>query len=473
MRLQVARALQLRAVANEADTDEARRGKLAEAIRTLEAILTEKPRGTCTAEAGILLARLHAAAGNLDDARRALRYVSSYLSDLDKHELSAVEAQPFRAAAETLLRTLKPDLSRAQQAFESAEKLRRAGKFREASRAYADVIRQFSHTDFAPRSELHQGDCLSGAGRWPQAVQHWREFISFKPSGPWRGQAYLRLADRCLEQELDLVEFEKYVSMGANALAAGLKDRHSQPSWQTAAHAIRLREAIIDVAKGSPPGEALTRCLALAAPGRRERLGVAAAAARSGLDLLPPEMRKDDKGNTLVGGKVLLALSAGTVYYFAGELDRSDEFLRKVVHGHAGRATRAQVAYATFGVARCLEAVGKAAMATLAYESSLRSFPPGSWHDETLFRAAMLIGRAAQAQQAEGRMPDAKLAADALLYWQRLVREHPTSILRGPAAYHVGMLLADAGQWELACESLSRFAEDRPVHPRPRSALGA
>src|SRR5690606_14572629 len=82
---------------------------------------------------------------------------------------------------------------------------------------------------------------------------------------------------------------------------------------------------------------------------------------------------------------------------------------------------------------------------------SVRAYPEGSWHDETLYRIATLIESQAQAQfggDEEARDPKRmaslqKARAQALPHWQQLIERYPESPRVEQAHYHAGVLLSE------------------------------
>jgi len=201
-----------------------------QAIDTLEPLLKAGRWNLVEAEAALDLSRLYVQANRFDDAKKTLDYIVAYLGvkkNLIVLEIPPGLEKPYIAAAKAAIAHLKYDKNIGLAEFEAAEKLRKAGKFADAARAYQAVIavvKNFPESDYGPRSDLHVGDCLMGLGQTARAIEHWKKFIAPAPAGPWRGQAYIGIIDYCLEEQLDLPEAGKYADIARNSLPAALAD---------------------------------------------------------------------------------------------------------------------------------------------------------------------------------------------------------------------------------------------------------
>ncbi|MCY2932519.1 MAG: tetratricopeptide repeat protein, partial [Planctomycetota bacterium] len=202
--------------------------KLKLAIDALEAVVKASQPNPAAAEAGIDLARLYCKARRPDDAKAALQAVIAMMSGKDnitRMEIPEALAKVYVNAAKAAMKDIKYDVNDGLAEFEAAEKLRKAEKFADAMKAYQSVAQNFPQSDYAPRSELHIGDCLLGLNQPAAAMAHWKKFIAPAPAGPWRGQAYVSIIDYCLEEQLDLPEAGKYADLARNSLPSALADR--------------------------------------------------------------------------------------------------------------------------------------------------------------------------------------------------------------------------------------------------------
>lgn len=108
------------------------------------------------------------------------------------------------------------------------------------------------------------------------------------------------------------------------------------------------------------------------------------------------------------GDKPAMALSIGVAYLAAGQCHRANTVF-DLVGGASARpadkannlppiparpsmpgATQAQLAFAHFGKGAYLQSQGVVAPATEPFTASIKTYPEGTWHDETLYRLALL-----------------------------------------------------------------------------------
>ncbi len=181
-------------------------GKREEAIKALDWFLANQGRDDAFIEGAYHLGGILAGAkDNLADllsARRALEYClklwkehkSYYAGDLTEEEIKGRLAWVNGRIGDIKAGPLK-------LAFEKAEKLRQAGKFKEAIPAYEAVLKEDPEHILSECSRLRIGQCLFGLGMNPEALKHLAEFIKTKPLGAYRGHAHLELGDYWLEQE--------------------------------------------------------------------------------------------------------------------------------------------------------------------------------------------------------------------------------------------------------------------------------
>jgi len=462
-----------------------------QAIRLLESVLERNWADTCTPEAAIELARLQVRAGRFDEARRVLDFALAFLKRQKTREISALSAGPFAGAAKRAKGRLKYDADAGRECFEKAEALRRKGRFAEAAKGYREVMKEFPATEYAIRSDLYLGHCLAGLGKTAAALAHWEAFIASSPSGPWRGQAYVAVADVHLEERGDPAEGGKYAAMGAAAIVEGLRDPKARVSWEAVAISLHLRDGIAaylqsDTARA---GRAFEHARRMAAEKKHPVLAKAldrlVRASEAGQPILPADVGAGD-------GEVPRILSIGVLYGVARDFARAGSLFDRVLEGKV-RASPAQRAFASFGKATVLEERKRTSEARKAYEASLRMLAAGTWHDETLYRLAMLIHRGADAkfgkamarpegaeeasrspaeqaqQESERRKRAAELAgarAVVLLYWSDLIARYPESPRLAPALQEAGRLLTEAGRCEEGVAFLGRYVSRFPKAPR-------
>lgn len=507
-RLVIAKALAMEAEAQAAGAKpDAAALKLKAAIDTLEPLLKAGRWNVQEVEAALVLSNLYSnrTVARFDDAKKTLDYIVSYLGaekNLIGMELPPGLEKPHIAAAKAALAHLKYDKNLGMAEFEAAETLRRAEKFAAAQKAYLQIIKDFPESDYAPRSELHIGDCLIGLGQNARAIEHWKKFITPLPAGPWRAQAYLRVVDYSLEDALDIGEAGKYVELAKSSLPTALADEKANPSWSAASFDIQQRIGLVSFVSGKNEQAVEAWSAAAKLTDKKtvqESLDALIAAAKSGKGVIPDDVKGSDTGEMKAAGAAVspknrasLVLSMGIIHLVAGRLDNAEAMFDRVLGtpaapakpgapGHPARpamagATQAQLAFATFGKGATSQArSGKPEEAKDFFLASIKAFGDGSWHDESVFRVASItqdegnskFGKvpepaAKPGQPAKPLTPAEKEAAakaekerlaallkakgEALAYWKELINRYPSSPRCEQAYYQAGVLLCEIAE---------------------------
>jgi tetratricopeptide (TPR) repeat protein len=446
--------------------------------------------GAVTAEAAMELAKLHGKAKQWDDAFKALDFAEKHLKFQITRELPAVAAEPFLKAIGPLRKRLQLDRDEGRAQFDRAEALRKAEKWPDAIAAYRDLLKALPACKYAPRADLHVGDCLLGEKKPAAAAEHWKKFVSVLPAGPWRAQAYIAMIDVYLEEVLDLAEAGKYAALAAGALPLATADENAAESWKLAAFELYVRIGLVNFCRNNCPAaaEAFEQAAKLAlGKTAAENLATLIAAAKAGKGVIPRDCMGAGAGEATAAApgspadKVALALSMGVIYNLCGRHEKADDFFDRVrgvpalpagagvppKPGHLGMpavpavparpamsgATPAQLAFATFGKGMVLQARGKTEEAKDYFIASIKTFRDGTWHDETLTRVAMIIQGKAAAEfappkpaagaddkpqtpaqrEAATKAEKERLAAllkaqgEALPYWQELLKRYSTT----------------------------------------------
>jgi outer membrane protein assembly factor BamD (BamD/ComL family) len=506
--------------------------KLPQAIETLEQLLKSQPGGIVSAEAAIELGRLYVKAKRFEDAQKTLEFAVAALAkdNLTKLELTEAQAAPFTAAAKKALGNIKYDKEAGRKEFEEAEKLRKADKFAEAVKAYQAILKDFPATDYATRSDLSLGYCMAATGQPNMAATHWKKFITAAPAGAWRGQAYVALTDLLLDELLDLPEAGKYAELAKTSLPTGLADEKIAESWQEVAYDIHLRVGTValiqgksDVAaeafgqaKKAMPPKSLARAV--------EALDALIDAAKAKKAVIPADVDANSGDK-----RVATALAVGTIYRVARRYDAAETFFDRVTGKPAvpakqpgdlaipaaapmSGATPAQQAFATFSKAATLltrapEGDAKAhAQVKEMLLASVKTFPAGTWHDETLYCLATITqddaenafgqkavdrakseagkkakdtaGRAAlpktpttqeadkQAKAEKDRLASLKKAlGEAVPFWTELGKRYPDSPRCEQAFYSLGVIYCECEQWKEAGSAFDTFLKGYPHSP--------
>lgn len=458
-RIEIAKALSLEAASapagsthsagsGQAGLTASDQAKLTAAIGTLEPLLRVKKWNLATVEAALDLSRLYTQARRFDDAKKALDYVVAYLGNarnIRAMELPPALAAPFINAAKAALKNLKYDRNAGLAEFQAAEKLRHDKKFAQAAQAYQALIKNFPQSDYAPRSDLHIGDCLLGLGQTARAIAHWEKFIAPAPAGPWRGQAYISIIDYYLEEQLDLTNASKYATQARTSLPAALADKPTPAapangaapritaaeSWQLVAFDIHLRVGLVSFCQGQGQSAIAAKAFQSAKALTKNKetaksLTTLIAATKAGQPVIPTDVTGGGAGEMKAAGAaspsakseirnpksaISLALSLGTINLLIHRIDQADAFFDRVLgtpavpakRGVPARrarppmpgATPAQRAYAIFGRGATLQASNKPDQAKEYFQASIQAHKQATWHDETLYRLATIAQKRA------------------------------------------------------------------------------
>ncbi|MBN2272117.1 MAG: tetratricopeptide repeat protein, partial [Sedimentisphaerales bacterium] len=267
-----------------------------------------------------------------------------------------------------------------------------------------------------------------------------------------------------------------------------------------------------------------------------ERLDAVIEAAKTGKPVIPDDCFGTADASALSprktvspSDKAALALSMGIINLIAGRLDNADDCFNRVLGTPAVRptsdtpgrpakpvmkgATRAQLAFATFGRGAVRHAHKQMDEAKEQFIASMKAYRDGSWHDETLYRIATIMQNNAEVKYgyigsdsipAGGKKSDtdksskpptekeceaakkaeqerlatrAKAFGEVLPYWQELTERYPESPRCEPAMYNTGLLLYEIAvatdssdqsriktkqAWKTALATLSRFTDTFP-----------
>ena len=193
--------------------------------------------------------------------------------------------------------------------------------------------------------------------------------------------------------------------MTATAVLDKPLDKESEPSWKDAAYDIRLRQGVVSLvdgrfdaaiqgfqqAKQSAPNEA------------RPGLDRLAEIAKNRTKLIPDELSTgDDRAAT--------ALALGSIYHILHRYDQAKTCFSLPLTGSTRSRSAAHRSFAELSMARVLAATASGqhdpksplppplVQAANAYKASLKEYPNGSWHEDTLRELALLIERAAAEQ---------------------------------------------------------------------------
>ncbi|MCL2645567.1 MAG: tetratricopeptide repeat protein [Phycisphaerales bacterium] len=504
--------------------------KVAKAISLLENIVQSDSAGTATAEAAIELGMRYIAAKRFDDAKHMLEFVEKYLSkeNIVRLETSEGAAITFRRAAKDALKQLEFAKNVGMAAFEKAEDLRKAEKFAEALAAYQAIIKDSEAqnggqkgdqkntstlSDYAVRSDLAIGQCYVGLNKPLQAVEHWKRFVGAAPAGAWRGQAYAAMIDLQLERLLDLPAAVTYADMADNALKTALADEKIAATWKPSLFDIYLRIGTVRLLQQKPSDAATAFEQAKKATQDKkfadglDPLIAAAKTNQPNQPLIPADAVVGAMGlssDKTLSDKATLVLSLAVIDNVAKKFAAADALFDRLLTDKLLKRTPAQEGFATFGKALVLLSNAKSDpdQTKKALLTALKTYPQGSWQDETLYQLAAFIQQQAEATfkkeeyatkhtapdqpQTQRNLPKQDKAADerrarmiaaaaeALPYWAEVLKTYPKSPRCEPALYYVGVIQHEKAKinasneerfFKEAAASLNRFCDAYPKSP--------
>ena len=491
-------------------------------IEKLEAILKQNERTWVTAEAADFLASAYLAyprQSRTEDAQKAVDFGLALLAYA--HISSDYTGQLLKGR-------MASGASAAEKLLVEARRLQSEKKFAEAGELYQRVIAEYPTSEHVHQAGHRVAECLLALGRGPEAYKYWLQFLEH-PDLPWRGQARVAIIDLALEKNLDLKMASEHALAATAALAkvAGTvpvpspADAKQSPdtSWQDAAFDIHLRQGIVSLVDG--------RYDAAAAAFKEAQSTLATQAAKSaaakpdneplvrGLERLTKAAhdRAPVLPKELAGGeaRTVTALALGNIYCVINDYPTAQKFFQQILSGNNRSSSGPHRSFASFGLARTRANLPRAGESQLVRfeeakalcQQSWNEYKPGSWHDETLFRAATLIEDLASARftakkadvgakdtkrpaknltakereaqaKAEKARSNALLKAkrEALSYWQKIVAQFPKSPRCEQALYHVGIVeyetaavaaSPDSGpKWKEAAATFGRLCEIYP-----------
>jgi predicted nucleic acid-binding protein len=520
VRLAIAKALQL-------DEDD----KAPEAIRTLEAAIARGVKHTATAEAQIELARLLASAGRVEEARKQLDAADALLKRETKVEMYAEEAAPYFAWIEKTRKGLKYDANPGLAEVEEADKLRKAGKFADAGKLYQRIIATWPAAESADRAQVGLGWCIlarrvqvigfAGSASYdlsaahPQdvaaAVAHWQKFITAKPQGRWRGQAFVALLSLAMDGRLGGEEAGKAVQLAATSIPGALADEKSKASWQACLYELRLKVGTLAWVQNRPgeAAEQLGECAKLAGGERGERLAAAVECIKAGRALVPEEVAAPNSGTVkpkVPTDRAGLVLSVALIQALAGETETARELLSLVTQQKLP-VTQNQFAFAQFlqvsmGEGAEGAAAGRASEANqkprsepgASYAKLLKDYPQASWNDEILYRLATESDTTAaaatdddplklkqaftqksengsgvpplkQSASVKNQNSEIKNGTDGAVYYRDLALNYRQSPRRERALWRYGRISLDAGEADAADQAFTAQLHSYPQGP--------
>jgi tetratricopeptide (TPR) repeat protein len=448
----------------------------ADATKSLESILQANSKTLAACEAADVLAILYLSQQNETGAKKAVDF-----------GLGVIKYAGLKTDyTETLLKNrLKSKVasSEAESLYIAAEKLRTAGKLVDAGKAFTEIITLHPQTVWAEAANFRIGQCLLGLKRSQQAFGHWKNFLATAPTGPWRGQTHVAIVDLALETNLDLGLASEHAMAATAALAEGVGEKAAD-SWQEAAFDIHLRHGVVSLV------EARFAAAQAALEQARENVPTGAAEFAIGLDrliaaaesrspLIPSELAVGDS-------RTVVALSLGNLYVVLRNYTSAQRFFSLTLTGPARTSSAPHRSFALQGLARTSAAREgdqpnkPFTKAKSFYQQSLKEYPGGAWHEDTLRELALLIERIAAGEAtppeeanrnaARGfgrqvRQPSTHSQEEALAYWTQLATDFPDTRYMPQALFHAGRLCSELNNPVDALTAFSRLVKDHPDSP--------
>jgi tetratricopeptide (TPR) repeat protein len=310
-----------------------------------------------------------------------------------------------------------------------------------------------------------------------EAQQHLVELVKKYPSGPYAGDAHVKLADVAIELLFDLAAAKSAVHDGLawlrqqDRVAARLSDDGGVGDQARPRDGVefdlRVRAGLVEYLDGRP-ADAIAhfesaklfeppRKLVVVSghiPGAVERL---VTAAKAGKPLVPQEV---DVGHP----NGALCLRVASLYYEAEQYEHGIRLCNKLLDSMP-KATRDQRSWAYFLRGRCLHAQRLPLEAMDSFGQSVGETARASWKPTALFYMGNAIFNYAEDEDA------------AIALWNRAAREFPESEEAERGQYHVGFALMHSGRHQEARDAFDKFLKARPgsiyerairVHHLPR-----
>lgn len=460
------------------------KGEHQAAVKTLDEILAAQAPVEATGEAAEVLARIHAARGDTKAAAQAVAFGRQFLA-YQKIKSEYLEAL-FRRR---LANPAQHPKDQAEVLFDQAESLRLKGKAPAALALYEKLIKEHAASPWADPSGFRLGECLLLSGKGPQARKHWEEFVHKKPRGPWRAQAYVALADILLEYDFDPKAALAVMDDAARILRDGVDDA-AKDSWASATFDVHLRRAAAAILSEKYVDAAESfRAAKTSLTGQAE--------STSGIEQLVviATEKRQPAPKQVLGGACGSLLTLARIYNAAGIYQKAAPICSRLIKGDVRNCSAAQKACAFYEQAYGLDHAKKVQDALRDYLLSLKTYREGEWHDDTLFRAAMLMQELAsklagptvrsggakvpaanagtpaeRARQREQRRQEKWTTetarfegrVESLPLWVQLIDSFPESRHREAALYFAGLLYFETARPSESLEHLGELVKRYP-----------
>lgn len=466
LRVLVAQALQ-KSQANDVNDSSA-------ILAQLGSVLNDpRPQGTAPAEAGIEMACVLVRNKRWNDAEKVLHQV---LEQLHKRyiqlEITPAKAAPFIAEAERVLKEIECLREPARYAFHQAEQMRGERRYVEALKKYHSIIKDYSDTEYAPRSEMCGGWCLYGQGQADEALRHWEAFVKADPLGPWRGQARYGIVLISLMPKYDVHRTSTESAHALESIPIALNRENSRSSWEQASLSLRVQAALIAYAKGdvSQALEQFKRadeCIAALRKKTDPHFLRLMQAAELDLLPLPTEVAAGNAG----ADSLCFWMRYGVLLLAAGNSASANTCFTNLLDGKAGKPSSGAEAFLRYGLAAAVRLEhGKTQSVTELLSKAQSLAPQAAWQDETHFMQALLAQSAIP--ESKGPAPEtvlpavASAAKNVVFLWDRLLTRYPQSPRRSEALYQKGAMQIQAGLEQEGNQTLAEYLEKYPDHPR-------
>lgn len=434
------------------------RGKTAESLKVLKKIANDQELSWVAIEATIEIASQTRASSKDAESMAAIKHGDQLL----KHAESLGVPKPLAEVYRNAIKSQRQYLAdKGKEAFEKAEHLRRLEQFPRAIPAFKQIAEDFPNSKYRHRAQLHIAYCMIGQRKYDAAADWLETFIGERPSGPWRGQAYLALIDLNVEQLGDLSKASTFLKLSLETVAKAAKDEKSARSWALATPDLHIRNCVLGILsrQALENAESLSKSVAALNADKRYKSSAGRIASllrfiRQDGVLVPKEITQSDSALA-----VDLATAAGFVYVLAGRFEHGERILEAVTKRRYSATKRHHYSIALTGLGLIAQARNESDEAIHQLKLAIRQAPDGSWHDHSHFGIASIVGHTDGppfSRQAKA------LRADSISHLSTVLNEFPASIHRQAAMIRLVDLYSSLESWAAAVDAGTRYLNEFP-----------
>jgi len=218
------------------------RDVLVHEVDGLVASLT-KEKSEASADAAFLLGLFCEEIGQAERARASYEHAQQMLKHVvDYFGKDTYSGLLTNEILKSVLDRLKPKEAEEEPlaTYRRTQKLQRSKEYAKAIGLYESIVRDWAKHELAQASSFRIQECRYASGEVERAFQNLKDFIASNPRGPWRGHAYLLLADIRLERHFDPRSAEPFLKAIMDEAA-----QPPHPSWSEVLPDVHDRMGII------------------------------------------------------------------------------------------------------------------------------------------------------------------------------------------------------------------------------------